>query len=579
MLRRILIALSGLLLAAIDPTPAQALDYVSLEPLSRTVTAPVKDCRDGKLEVPLIAWGADIATIHANGNAPTTRPGSLFAAKGLSLTLYRQDDFARQVADYRQCRSPFLRGTMGMIGAAAESLSSDPRTVPVVIYQLSWSAGADALVVKDTIRQPRDLKGKTIALQAYGPHVDYLLKILGDSGLKFSDVRVKWVRDLIQVDEKSVSPIRAFREDASVDAAMVILPDALALTSGGAVGTGSEDSVRGARILLSTKTANRVIADVYAVRADYLKSHRDQVAGFVNALMLAEERMAALMKAKGDAYGPMISAAAEMLLDSKAATADAAAMYGDAEMAGHAGNVKFFTDASYPRGFDTVSREIGQAMIQLGLASRQVPLTHAGWDYARLAEGLASAGAVEVQRFDPGAVQQLVEKRSQQRSEEGVLFSFEIYFGPNQNTFPADQYRAAYERVVQLASAYGGALLTVEGHSDPLGYLREKKAGQPAMVLNRLRQAARNLSYTRANTVMSSIIDFAQSRGVTLDASQFGVTGWGVARPSTPRCTYDAGGDINLDCAPASEQEWAATRRVVFKIVQVEAETSVFKPL
>ena len=52
----------------------------------------------------------------------------------------------------------------------------------------------------------------------------------------------------------------------------VIVPDALALTSNGTVGTGSEASVRGAKILLSTKTANRIIADVYAVRSDYFRS-------------------------------------------------------------------------------------------------------------------------------------------------------------------------------------------------------------------------------------------------------------------------------------------------------------------
>ena len=51
---------------------------------------------------------------------------------------------------------------------------------------------------------------------------------------------------------------------------MAISPDALKLTSNGTVGTGSEGSVKGARMLLSTKTASRIIADVYAVRKDYL---------------------------------------------------------------------------------------------------------------------------------------------------------------------------------------------------------------------------------------------------------------------------------------------------------------------
>ena len=52
---------------------------------------------------------------------------------------------------------------------------------------------------------------------------------------------------------------------------MAIIPDALNLTSGGDSGTGAAGSVKGAKILLSTKTASRVIADVYAVRSDYLE--------------------------------------------------------------------------------------------------------------------------------------------------------------------------------------------------------------------------------------------------------------------------------------------------------------------
>ena len=150
-----------------------------------------------------------------------------------------------------------------MINLASDVTDQDPRTKLNVIYQLTWSAGGDAMVVKEGINSPRDLKGKTIALQAYGPHIDYLGKILSDAGLNLNEVKIKWTKDLTGTDN---TPVAAFRQP-DVDAAMVISPDALALSSNGTVGTGSEDSVKGARILMSTKTANRIISDVYAVRA------------------------------------------------------------------------------------------------------------------------------------------------------------------------------------------------------------------------------------------------------------------------------------------------------------------------
>ena len=177
---------------------------------------------------------------------------------------------------------------------ATDLLSKDPRTKPIIIYQLSESAGGDALVVKAGIDSAKDLKGKTVALQAYGPHVDYLGKVLADAGLSFTDVKLKWLPDLTGTDN---TPMAALYEK-DVDAAMVIIPDALALTSGGTVGTGAEESVRGARILVSTKTANRIIADVYAVRADYLKSNRKEVEAFVHGLLKAEEAAGKLVADK-----------------------------------------------------------------------------------------------------------------------------------------------------------------------------------------------------------------------------------------------------------------------------------------
>lgn len=566
------------------PAVSAAVDYVELDPLSQVVAETVRDCAvDGPVRVPVIAWGGDIATSYANGDAARTASGSLFDQAGLDVELYRQDDFARQVGDYLGCRTPMLRGTMGMLNAASDATERDPRTEMVVVYQMTWSAGGDALVVKDSIKTPADLRGKTIAVQAYGPHMDYLTTILRDAGLSLADVRIRWVRDLIEIDADSSSPAMALRDDRDVDAAFVIIPDALALTSGGSVGTGGEDSVRGAKILLSTRTANRVIADVYAVRRDYFDAQRGQVQAFVNALMKAEEQVKALFADRdgrsGD-YRQMIEGAAALLLDSSAAVEDTAAMYADAEFVGFSGNVRFFTDAAYPRGFMSLTREIQSAFAELGLLSRTAALAQAGWDYANLAAGVTETTAAPRQRFNQQAVDQLIQRReSQGASDQGELFAFEIFFAPNQNTFSADQYRSDFERVIKLASTYGGALLTIEGHSDPLGYLRKKKAGAPQLELSSIKQASRNLSYTRANAVRGSLISYAEAQGVVLDPSQFGVSGLGVTRPNTPNCTYDSTGDIALTCAPASEAEWNATRRVVFRVIQIEAEADVFQPL
>ena len=554
------------------PAVGLAVQYVESPPLWQTVTAQVGEVRSGgATKVPLITWGGDIATILANGNGTTTSSSSIFGKQNLQLQLLRMDDFKEQVESYIKGEMPYLRGTMGMLSMASEVLNRDARTKPVVIYQHTWSNGGDCLVVKSGINSAKDLKGKTIALQAYGPHVAYLAKLLRDAGLQMSDVHIKWVRDLTGSDN---TPAEALY-DKAVDAAMVIIPDGLMLTSDGKVGTGAEGSVQGARIMLSTKSANRIIADVYAVRSDYLEAHKDEVQRFVHGLLLAEQELKNIFKnqAQGKAYQETIRASAKILLDSAAATGDAAGLYADCEYVGLAGNVKFFTDSNWLRNFTRLGKEIQSSFITIGLLKSQSLLSQGNWNYATLGAGISGAEAVAAPRFNPDTVAQVVAKKQAMGTlTEGELFSFEVFFKPNQNNFPAASYQDAFSRVVDLASTYGGAVITVEGHSDPLGYLRKKKEKAADIVLKRTQQAAKNLSMTRAIAVRQSAMEYAASQSINLDQSQFTVVGHGIMQPKSGMCGP-------LPCPPKTKEEWLGNMRVVFRIIQIEAEESAFRPL
>lgn len=537
-------------------------------PLTQVISVSPKPVSSGgPTIVPLITWGADIATTYANGNSDRTTSNSIFGQKGLKLKLVRIDDFKKQVEMYMRGEMPYLRGTMGMINMAAEVISKDPRTKPVVIYQLSWSTGGDCMVVKPGIKKVKDLRGKTISVQAYGPHIDYLGQLLRDAGLSMKDVKIKWVKDLTGGGD---TPVKALHQ-SGVDAALVIIPDGLALTTNGTVGTGAEGSVKGAKILLSTKTANRIIADVYAVRSDYFDSHKKQVQNFVHGLLQAQDKVKELFKKKSSntaAYSKMIKGAAKILLDSEQATADTEAMLSDCEFVGYSGNEKFFEKANWSRGFKRLTKEVQITFKQINLMSKNVQLKDAAWNWEDLQKGV-KVGTTDAPRFDPGKAAKVVNTRT---SGEGELFSFEIYFQPNQNTFSPEMYLKSFQKVIELSSTYGGALVVVEGHSDPLGWLKKKKAGEPDVVLNKVKQAAKNLSVSRSMAVRDSIIDYGKNQGVSLDKSQFTTVGRGIGSPRTGMCGSDP-------CAPKNKDAWLSNMRVVFRIIQIEAEESVFTPL
>ncbi len=546
--------------------PAGAATTVKSPPLSKVIHEGIRNVKSGSyVQVPLITWGGDMATILANGNSITTTGNSIFSQKGLKLKLVRQDDFKKQVEAYLRGDTPFLRGTMGMINMASEVISKDSRTKPILIYQMTWSNGGDCIVVKKGIKTAKDLKGKTIALQAYGPHVDYLAKILRDAGLSMKNVNIRWVKDLTGTEN---SPAE-FLYKSDVDAVFVIIPDGLLLTSNGTVGTGSEGSVKGARIMLSTKTANRIISDVYAVRSDFFNSHKKEIENFVHGLMLAEQELKELIKNKKSRtseYKTMLKAVAEILLDSAQATADAEALYGDCEYVGFPGNVKFFGDKKWPRNMTNLTKEIQSSFMATGLLSRKTPLEHARWNYNNLRAGLSGIDDVEAPRFKRAAVAKvLAKKQALGTLGEGELFNFEINFQPNQKVFSEDIYADSFKKVIELAATYGGAVITVEGHSDPHKYNKLKKSKAAPVVLKRTRQAAKNLSINRSLSVRNSIIKFAKNSGVPLDESQFTVIGHGIVQPKYP--------------VPKTKEQWLSNMRVVFRIIQIEAEESVFEPL
>src|SRR5262249_48369139 len=162
-------------------------------------------------------------------------------------------------------------------------------------------------------------------------------------------------------------------------------------------------------------------------------------------------------------------------------------------------------------------------------------------------------------------VEKQINVEPQQWAEQGTLFQIEVTFGPNQDSFPKEQYAGDFQKALSIAQTYGGSLIVIEGHSDPLGILKARQNNESATPLSQMEQQAKNLSLLRARAVRQSFLDYSQSRNVKLDESQFIAVGLGIQTPK-----------FN---PPKTKDEWAANRRVLFRIKQVEAELSDFSPL
>ena len=576
--RQVLLALAFALalVGAIAHTTSAAVQYLDpLPPLENVVTDSVGDVdMSGTVRTPIILWGGDIATIHGNGASMRTQRGSIYHRLGLDLELFREDDFATQVGMYMRGEIPVLRGTVGMINSALDVISADPRTVPVLFYQLTWSTGGDALVVKDSIKKADDICGTTGVVQAFGPHVDYVSRYITDTCGYADAVTIKWGKKL---EHAAV----AFAEDKAVQWASVIIPDALKLTSQGTVWQGGEGSVKGSRILHSTKTMRTIISDVYAVRSDVLQSHPEWVFNFAYGSLQATHDLKQLVKdkkKKAAAYKTTFQAAAVHLLGGKTLIPDAEGLYADCTFVGFPGQIEFFLSDSYPRNYIELTSEVQLALADLGLLMNAEELSHAELDYDKMKSmgGIGNVKKVNVPVFNRGELNRVIQARKEAGTlADGQLFFFEANFDPAKSTVNVYQLlgHEKFKDLVRKLSTYGGAAITVEGHSDPLEYLRAKKEGKSQLEITKILTSAKNLSMRRATSAAMSIIKTAKQKfDVHLDISQFARVGHSLWQPKNGMCGQDP-------CPPSTETEWRANMRIEFRMVEVEVEASVFRPL
>ncbi len=560
------------------------------------------------VNVPFLTWGGDAATFYANGGLKTT-PDSIYGKQGLELNLTPGDDFVQQVKDYMGGKSPYLRGTMRMLGQASEVIGSDPRTKPVVILQLSWSAG-DHIVAREGLRTLNDLKksgGKAkIACQQGGPHVGLLYDALAAAQFTSDDVEIVFVKDLAGPNGAA----EKFRNDSSIDACCVITPDMIGLTGGGdSTGTGAEGTVKGAHVLVSTQNMNRSIADVYAVRSDWFKANRADVEKFVAGYLAATPQVTSLRdqfeksQSMSKEYRKLLTQCQQIFGAEVLPTleVDAHGLLLDCRFVGLPGQVAFFEQSGNLSGFNPKMTAALDLATNWGYAKSRKGFEPAGWNYPALAK-MAGVEYVEPQRTVQG---EGLTEFPDDNLDTNTIVSFTISFEPNQADFSVDRYGAEFARALQSASTFGGAAVVIRGHSDPTKTLVQLiKAGLDKGVIRRTgqqgdyryflnsaqgnqeidmsqtgemvrliksgafegasdsplqtMQAALNLSQARAEQVKQAIVDYAEEQGINVNLSQLQPLGAGISDPVISK--------------PSNIAEAKQNMRVEFRIVKVNPE-------
>ena len=258
------------------------LEYAKVEPLTVTGIGGYQlgsvDLGEGNvplIRIPLDTWGGYAALFAANGGAKPNKD-SLFYKKGkFAVELVREESAVAQLEGYAAGRWPIIWAPMDSLPLLYDALKTDKRVLPRVLGLFDWSAGGDGIIVKDSVRRPADLKDKIILTSSNTPYSFMLLWYLAQVNLTAQDVKVVWVDD----GEKARD---LFKKDSRIAAWVSWTPFINEVSD-----PASENYVEGARLLISSKDANQLIADTYVARNDLFADKGDLMQAFVEAMLEA----------------------------------------------------------------------------------------------------------------------------------------------------------------------------------------------------------------------------------------------------------------------------------------------------
>jgi NitT/TauT family transport system substrate-binding protein len=491
-----------------------------------------KEMKDGKMvvEFPINVWPGWAPIIVANqGLEPNDQ--SVFAKNyGFYVRLSIVDDPVKARDLFASGQSHVLWGTLDMIALFAPELVKNSKTVPIVCQQIDFSGGGDGVVARGEIRSINDLrmfngKRKKVVLAQNSPSHYLIMSLLIDAGIDPGDVDFKWAAD-------APSAAKIFVQDQSFDAFVGWSPDIYNVT----------DKLKGSRLVVTTGSANHLIADVWAVRNDFYHDHPDIVAGLVKGIFEGMDTERKDPKTAARALAAAFKLPEEDCM--KMVGSDGGIAEGDAHLTNYRENAKFFLDPFNPANFEVVWNSASTIYKSLGTISTTVSpaKVKAQGVLAAMSEAYKDVKDLSQPTFKPNALMNLsAEAGAGQILTKAVLIGFEpnkFVLNPEYDT----NIPATLEEIGKLAGKFGNAYIIIEGNTDG-----SKKGIVPPDLV-------RQLSYDRADAVRKAIMDKYK-----FDPNKFKVVGNGWDNP-LPGCTDNSNPENNKK-----------NRRVEVKVFPLEA--------
>ena len=464
---------------------------------------------DDTVRFALNVWAGWGPIILANEGFKPGKEWKTKDGKPFKVELVLSDDPVAMRNSYAAGEVHIGWATLDMVPLFMEGFvtAKDSRVMPRIYQQIDWSNGGDGIVVRENIKTVADLRGKKLVLAQNSPSQYFALNMIVAGGVQPSEVEMVYTNTAFEA-------ARAFEVDKTIAGAVSWAPDIYKLSE-----------IKGNRMLVTTQTANKLIADVWFARADFAKDHPDKIEALVRGIFDAmvdlkdQTKKQECAKLMGDGYGIPAS--------------ECINMFGDAHNTNWAENYQFFLNQNNPTNFEHVWRQAYYLYRRVGSITHQPVAFDQVMDFSVI-EKLGKEKKYSSQKNEyqltlaPKAVSQI-----KAESDEILTNTVVIHFYPNswdlKKTVTKDvdgktveelydpSVDLVLEEIAKLTEQFGAARVIIEGHTD------SSMQGQiPASLV-------KELSLNRANAVKQALIN-----KYSLDPNKFSAAGMGWDVPADP---------------------------------------------
>lgn len=248
-----------------------------------TLDKYIEELNAGAIKMALPTWAGYLSAISYNKGLLKNKDTWLYKKYKKTIRIDLNDNHEDLLEAWKAGEADIVGVTMDTLPYVLEHYSE---LEPQIIFQASWSSGADAIIVREGIKTIEELKGKRIVCSKNTPSHYFLQQVMKKAGLSKYDVFL--------ISEDIDSPddaVACFKENEQFEAVVLWSP----------YSDSCLHDVSGTSILTDTRDFPNLITDVLVASKNFIQLNKEELNEIIRGWLSESRRLTANIEMQNEA--------------------------------------------------------------------------------------------------------------------------------------------------------------------------------------------------------------------------------------------------------------------------------------